>query len=101
MYQFMFQNVPVALCPQEINLEQGFNLMLFFFRCLYDEFPSLYRSDSKEVSEFNSNLMADRYMLVEKWSHVVCQVTSQEKPTHIQKKNLFSCLITFTKSLNV
>lgn len=100
MYRFVFQDVSVASSLQEITLEQGFNLALFFFRCLYDELPELYHSRSKEISKLNFHLMLGRYALTERWSLIVRQVTSQKQPTHIQAEELFSCLLAFIKFFN-
>ncbi|MEK7340489.1 MAG: hypothetical protein WBD50_04105 [Candidatus Rhabdochlamydia sp.] len=99
MYRFVFQDPSVTSSLQGVTLEQGFNLALFFFRCLYDELPELYNSSSKEISKLNFNLMLGRYALAEGWNLVVHQVT-QEQPTHIQAEDLFSCLIAFTKFFN-
>ncbi|HEV3269752.1 MAG TPA: hypothetical protein VGZ69_03790 [Candidatus Rhabdochlamydia sp.] len=98
MYRLVFQDASVAASSQEVTLEQGFNLAIFFFRCLYDELPELYNSSSKEISKLNFNLMLGRYALTEGWNQVACQVTSQV--THIRTEDLFSCLIAFTKFFN-
>lgn len=100
MYRFVFQDASVATSLQEINLEQGFNLALFFFRCLYDELPELYNSNSKEIAKLNFHLMLGRYALTERWTLVVNQVTSQKQPIHIQAEDLFPCLLAFTKFFN-
>lgn len=101
MYRFVFQNDSVAASFQEVTLEQGFNLALFFFRCLYDEIPTFYSSSSKEISKLNFNLMLGRYALAGGWNQALYHVTSQEQSSSIRIDKLLPCLIEFTKFFNV
>lgn len=98
MYRFVFQDESYSF--QKVTPEQGFNLALFFFRCLYDEIPAFYNSSSKEIAKLNFNLMLGRYALAGGWNQALYQVTSQEQATSIQIEELLSCLIEFTKFFN-
>lgn len=106
---FVFQDESVAPCisspVQEVSSEQGFNLVLLFFGHLNRETDLFSKAQSKERYMFHYSINGSgRYQYISRWNQAVCQATNisqeRQKTSNIRIKDLFSCLIEFTKLSN-